>query len=94
MIDCYNNTMSSGMMSPKTSNKHMESVLSQTGMFKDFDPLAMQRQISMASSKRPKQRMLFIEPESSDDETGGAFTANPAEDIPRNKLTEKLARGL
>ena len=32
--------------------------------------------------------------ESSDDETGGAFTANPAEDIPRNKLTEKLARGL
>lgn len=48
----------------------------------------------MASSKRPKQRMLFIEPESSDDETGGAFTANPAEDIPRNKLTEKLARGL
>jgi hypothetical protein len=48
----------------------------------------------MASSKRPKQRVLFIEPESSDDETGGAFTANPAEDIPRNKLTEKLARGL
>ena len=48
----------------------------------------------MAASKQAKQKVLFIEPESSDDETGGAFTANPAEDIPRNKLTEKLARGL
>ena len=48
----------------------------------------------MASSQRAKPKLLFIEPESSDDETGGAFTANPAEDIPRNKLTEKLARGI
>jgi hypothetical protein len=63
-------------------------------MFKDFDPLAMKRQLTMASSSRAKPKVLFIEPESSDDETGGAFTANPAEDIPRNKLTEKLARGL
>jgi hypothetical protein len=48
----------------------------------------------MATSQRAKPKVIFIEPESSDDETGGAFTANPAEDIPRNKLTEKLARGL
>ena len=92
MTDNFN---SNSILSPTmTSNKHMESVLSQTGMFKDFDPLAVQRQLTMAQTKRPKPKTLFIEPESSDDETGGAFTANPAEDIPRNKLTEKLARGL
>lgn len=39
-------------------------------------------------------KILYIEPEESEDEAGGAFTANPADDIPRNKLTEKLARGI
>jgi hypothetical protein len=43
---------------------------------------------------RARPKFVYIEPESSDDEAGGTFTANPAEDIPRNKLTEKLARGL
>lgn len=38
--------------------------------------------------------MLQVEPEESEDDQGGAFTANPADDIPRNKLTEKLARGI
>jgi hypothetical protein len=38
--------------------------------------------------------MICIQPEESEDESGGAFTANPADDIPRNKLTEKLARGI
>lgn len=63
-------------------------------MFKDIDPLSMQRQLTMAKSQRAKPKQILIEPETSDDEQGGAFTANPAEDIPRNKLTEKLARGL
>jgi hypothetical protein len=48
----------------------------------------------MATAQRAKPKVMFIEPDSSEDETGGAFTANPADDIPRNKLTEKLARGL
>jgi hypothetical protein len=43
---------------------------------------------------RARPKFVYIEPESSDEEAVGAFTANPAEDIPRNKLTEKLARGL
>ena len=43
---------------------------------------------------RARPKFLYIEPDSSDEEAGEAFTANPAEDIPRNKLTEKLARGL
>ena len=41
MIDCYNTNLSSAPMSPMTSNKNLESVLSQTGMFKGFDPLAV-----------------------------------------------------
>jgi hypothetical protein len=44
--------------------------------------------------QRARPKFVYIEPESSDEEAAGAFTANPAEDVPRNKLTEKLARGL
>jgi hypothetical protein len=43
---------------------------------------------------RARPKFVYIEPESSDEEAAGAFTANPAEDLPKNKLTEKLARGL
>lgn len=36
-----------------------------------------------------------IDPGSEDDENGPEqFIANPSDDIPRNKLVEKLARGL
>ena len=58
------------------------------------DPLATQRQLALRYKERARPKFVFIEPESSEDEAGGTFTANPAEDIPRNKLTEKLARGL
>jgi len=37
--------------------------------------------------------LVYCEPEGEDDEPAG-FTAKPADDIPSNKLTEKLARGL
>lgn len=37
--------------------------------------------------------MVFCDPEGDDDEPVG-FTAKPADDIKRNKLTEKLARGI
>lgn len=37
----------------------------------------------------------LIDPGSEDDDEGPElFIANPADDIPRNKLVEKLARGL
>jgi hypothetical protein len=52
----------------------------------------MHRQLKM--QKRAQQKLLYIEPEEPEEDAGGAFTANPADDIPRNKLTEKLARGI
>lgn len=83
------------MHSSATSNKQLESVLHSTGFFKGTNPLAMTRQLKMMQvGSRPQPRLLFIEPEESEDDGGGAFTANPADDIPRNKLTEKLARGI
>lgn len=45
-------------------------------------------------SERPKHKFVYVEPDSTDDEGSENFTSNPSEDIPRNKLTEKLARGL
>ena len=44
--------------------------------------------------KRPKPKMFYKGTESSDDENDEAFTASPADDIPKNKLTDKLVRGL
>ena len=44
---------------------------------------------------RPKPQLKWLEPESEDDMNGPElFTAQPSDDIPRNKLTERLARGL
>lgn len=53
-----------------------------------------QGQNSVKNQERARPKFVFIDPESTDEEGSGAFTANPAEDIPRNKLTEKLARGI
>ena len=45
--------------------------------------------------QRPKLKMQFKKPDSDDDDDNlDAFTAKPTDDIPKNKLTEKLARGL
>lgn len=63
-------------------------------MFMSKDPLATARREDIRTRERARNKFVFIDPESSEDETGGTFTANPAEDIPRNKLTDKLARGL
>ena len=81
------------MMSDATSNKQMQSLLESTGLFNDSTkPLSMHRQLKMDARAKPK--ILYIEAEESEDDSGGAFTANPADDIPRNKLTEKLTRGI
>ena len=50
--------------------------------------------MSSVKNERARPKFVFIDPETSDEEGAGTFTANPAEDIPRNKLTEKLARGI
>ena len=44
--------------------------------------------------KRPKPKVFYKGTESSDEENDEAFTASPADDIPKNKLTDKLVRGL
>lgn len=43
---------------------------------------------------RPKPRVVYKDAESSDGDGEDEFTASPAEDIPRNRLVEKLVRGL
>jgi hypothetical protein len=44
---------------------------------------------------RCSQKVKVLEPlQDSDDDGPELFTAQPSDDIPRNKLTEKLARGL
>jgi len=43
---------------------------------------------------RAKPKLVYMEAVSSDEDDEQQFTANPADDIPRNKLVEKLARGL
>lgn len=76
-----------------TSNKQVESILNSTGFFKQTkDPLHMTRQLNM--HKRPAMKILHVEPEVEEDDNAGAFIATPADDIPRNKLTEKLTRGI
>lgn len=54
----------------------------------------MSRQLKMMKGQRAQHKILVVEPEEQEDDTGGQFTANPADDIPRNKLTEKLTRGI
>ena len=44
---------------------------------------------------RPQPKLKWLEPSGDDDLDGPElFTAQPSDDIPRNKLTERLARGL
>jgi hypothetical protein len=44
--------------------------------------------------KRPRPKIIYRKTESSDEEENEQFHANPAEDIPHNKLVDKLVRGL
>ena len=43
---------------------------------------------------RPKPRIIYKDTLSSDSDVQEEFTANPADDIPRNRLVEKLVRGM
>lgn len=42
---------------------------------------------------RPQPRLVFCDPENEDDDPPG-FVSKPSDDIPRNKLVSKLARGI
>ena len=43
---------------------------------------------------RPKPRIIYKQTESSDEEESEQFMVNPHDDIPKNKLVDKLVRGL
>lgn len=50
--------------------------------------------VNMSSpTRRVKPKKQYIQNDN-DSDGEDEFTANPAEDLPRNKLIEKLARGL
>ena len=44
--------------------------------------------------KRFKTKMKRMKPDVDDDDGPDLFIAKPTDDIPRNKLVERLARGL
>jgi len=45
-------------------------------------------------NSRPKPKFIYKQAESSDEEEAEQFTVNPADDVPKNKLVDKLVRGL
>ena len=45
-------------------------------------------------NKRPQPRIIYKDTVSSDSDAKEEFTASPADDIPRNRLVEKLVRGM
>jgi len=48
----------------------------------------------MMPSKRFKPKMKRLKPDVNEDDGPDLFIAKPTDDIPRNKLVERLARGL
>lgn len=77
------NTMT-GFMSIKPPNQENLS------LYNALNNLNVRR---ITKRQRAKVKILDRQAES-DDEGPELFTAQPSDDIPRNKLTEKLARGL
>ena len=43
---------------------------------------------------RPRPKFIYKQAETDSEEENEQFTANPADDIPKNKLVDKLVRGL
>ena len=50
--------------------------------------------LQRVENSRPKPRVVYKNTESSDEDESEQFHANPSEDIPRNKLVNKLVTGL
>lgn len=68
-----------------------KSHMSKNNSLMNTEPAMLSKRID---ADRPKQKVLFCQRDDTDDDDALAFQAQPAEDIPRNKLTEKLVRGL
>lgn len=49
--------------------------------------------VPRALNTRPYQKLVYCDPNGDEGEEKG-FVAKPADDIPRNQLTDKLARGI
>ena len=50
--------------------------------------------IQRIEGHRPKPRIIYKNTESSDEDENEQFQATPSEDVPKNKLVDKLVRGL
>lgn len=50
--------------------------------------------VQRIENSRPKPRVVYKNSESEDEDENEQFQANPSEDIPRNKLVDKLVTGL
>lgn len=72
-------------MVPSSYNPSMQFLDSQGG-----DCLGSQK----VQHKRPKPKFVYKTAEPSDSEEEEIFTATPANDVPKNKLVDKLVRGL
>lgn len=46
------------------------------------------------NEKRVRHQIKIVDPPNNDDNALDLFVAQPSNDIPRNKLVEKLCRGL
>ena len=45
-------------------------------------------------NSRPRPKFMYKQEASDSEEENEQFTANPADDVPKNKLIDKLVRGL
>ena len=64
-------------------------------MKKHFDRCAGDMTKIRLNKGRKQPNIKILDPSSDDDENGPElFQAQPSDEIPRNKLVEKLARGL
>ena len=50
--------------------------------------------IQRIEGNRPKPRIIYKNTDSSDEDEDEQFQATPSEDVPKNKLVDKLVRGL
>ena len=86
----YGNTQYSTHSMRGTGFLGMGSHMKQS-FYEDYDSRMMP---ARTETKRPKPKIIYRKTESSDEEENEQFHANPAEDIPHNKLVDKLVRGL
>ena len=76
-------------------DKRHDALAGELAVKKTFDDAITDISKHKLANTRKQLKIKVLEPLAMDDDDGPElFTAQPSEDIPRNKLTEKLARGL